>query len=111
MLLPFPVCPASAKHPLSAAVPVALPVPEWVGQSEHGKEEACAVLYLPAMHSKTPLPLPVNPALALQSFKAAEAGLLPVPELLGQFEHAAAPVSVLNVLMRHEVGVPPFGPV
>ena len=35
---------------------------------------------------------------------------LPVPELCGQFMHAAKPVTFLNVSVEQAVGVPPFGP-
>ena len=54
-LLPLPVCPASAKQPLSAAVPVALPVPELDGQLSHDAATA-SVLYLPASQSEQAAP-------------------------------------------------------
>ena len=37
--------------------------------------------------------------------------MLPVPELVGHAEHAAAPVAVLNVAAPHAEGVPPLLPV
>ena len=57
-LLPLPVYPASAKHPLFATVPVTLPVPELSGQDEHAAAPMSA-LKVPAAHAVTLAPWPV----------------------------------------------------
>ena len=86
---PFgPVNAAFATHAVTAVEPVAEAVPELLGQSEHASEEADCVLYLPATHAETLLPLPVYPAFARQSSTDVEAVSLPVPVLGGQLEQA-----------------------
>jgi hypothetical protein len=104
-LLPLPVYPASARHPLSVAVPVLFPVPEWVGQVPQLAADRTASLNVSNAHASTPAPRPVKPATPTQSFSSsdeprlllfAEEPVTPlVAELAGQSVHAAAPVSAL----------------
>ena len=111
MLLPLPVYPASAKHPLSAAVPVALPVPELEGHAEHVAEPVSALTVSAAHAVGVPPSGPVYPAFATHAVTAVEPVKPPVAELGGQSEHAAVPVSALKWSAKHAVGVPPFAPV
>ena len=51
-----PACPALAKHPLSAAVPVPLPVPEFGGQFTHAVDDKACDLNVLAAHAVMPDP-------------------------------------------------------
>ena len=94
-LPPLPVYPGSAKHPLSVAVAVAVPVPEWVGQPVQSAFPVAALKWSAKQASKGPPSGPVYPAFATQAVRAVEPVAVPVAELAGQSKHAAAPVSAL----------------
>ena len=96
-LLAEPVKPASAVQVDSAVEPVEPPVPELVGQLVH-EAAPVTVLNVPAAQAATELPTPVWPASARQSVAAVLPVVLPVPELEGHAEHAAAePAAALKV--------------
>ena len=117
MLLPLPVKPASAKHPLSAAVPVALPVPELEGHAEHVAEPVSALKVFAAHAVGVPPFEPVYPLSVTQAVTAVEPMMPPVAELGGQPVHpasagaAALPVAVLKWSAKQAVKGPPSGPV
>ena len=87
-LLPLPVWPESARHPLSATVVVAVPVPELSGQAPQLAADRTLALNVFSAHAATLAPLPLKPATPTQSFSSADdTGLL---LLLGHVEQAAA---------------------
>ena len=81
------------------------------GHVKQSADDALSALNVPAKQGETLLPLPVYPASAKHPLSATVPVALPVPELMGHDEHAAAPVADLNVPAAHAVGEPPFGPV
>ena len=92
-LLPLPVYPASAKHPLSVTMPVALPVPVLSGHEEHAAAPVAA-LNVSAAHAITLAPWPVKPATPTQSSSSSDApGLL---LLAGHNRQLELPVVRLN---------------
>ena len=111
MLLPFPVYPASAKHPLSAAVAVPVPVPELDGQPVQSAAPVAALKVSAEQAVNAPPSGPVYPAFATHAETAVEPVAAPVAELEGQPAHAASPVASLKSPAKQTVGVPPSGPV
>ena len=92
-LPPLPVYPGSAKHPLSVAVAVAVPVPEWVGQPVQSAFPVAALKLSAKQASKGPPSGPVYPAFATQAVSAVEPVAPPFAELVGQLLQAVADVS------------------
>ena len=84
-----------------ASVP--LPVPEFVGQAEHAAEPVAALKESAKHAVKGPPSGPVYPAFATQAVLVAVPVALPVPEFVGQAEHAAEPVAALNEWAKHAV--------
>ena len=99
-LLPLPVCPGSARHPLSATVVVAVPVPELVGHAPQSAADWTSALNVSSAQAVTPAPCPLKPATPTQSFSSADdTGLL---LLLGHVEQATAEaLSALYVPAEH----------
>ena len=99
-LLPLPVYPGSARHPLSATVVVAVPVPELVGQALQSAADWTSALNVSSAHITMLTPCPLKPATPTQSFSSADdTGLL---LLLGHVEQATAEaLSALYVPTEH----------
>ena len=76
-------------------MPVALPVPEWVGHVEHAAEPDTALKWSAKQAVKGPPSRPVYPVFATQAVAAVEPVASPLAELSGQSVHAAAPVAAL----------------
>ena len=89
-LVPLPVYPAFARQSVKAALPVLVPVPVLLGHGVQSAALLASALYDPAGHAATSAPLPVYPASARQSVKAALPVLVPVPVLLGHGVQAAS---------------------
>ena len=70
-------------------MPVALPVPEWAGQSVQPAADAATSLKVPAEHATIALPLPVKPTSAKQLLSKVKPLALPELECSGQSVHAA----------------------
>jgi hypothetical protein len=108
-MLPLPVYPASAKHPLSATVPVA--VPELMGQSEHAAAPVASLKASAKQAVKGPPSGPVYPAFATQAVAAVEPVAPPLAELARQPVQSAFPVAALKLSAKQTVKGPPSGPV
>ena len=93
MLLPFPVYPASAKHPLSAAVAVPAPVLELDGQPVQSAAPVAALKVSAKQAVNAPPSEPVYPAFATHAVTAVEPVAPPVSEFGGHGTHSENGVS------------------